>query len=140
MHEYFQNFWMTGKCVSGIGVCVQNLCKKTVDMSGPTLQHHISLNFLNYTTMYISIESWEPYLSETMFIIKICCVVVEILYNYSEIQKHVNSFFAYCKLPNSIELPNIFDSFVRILVFLTKFFHSIVWYCFKYSNNIIHIF
>ena len=57
MHEYFQNFWIAGKYVSRMGVDIQNLCTKTVDIGTPSLQPHISLNFLNYKMMFILFES-----------------------------------------------------------------------------------
>ena len=57
MYKYFQNFWMTGKYVSRIGVHIQNLCTKTVDISIPSLQPYISLNFLNYKMIFILFES-----------------------------------------------------------------------------------
>ena len=72
------------------------ICTKTVNMSDTYFRPCILLNFLFHRILYISLESWEPYLSDTKFIIKIRCVVVEILYNHSETWKHVNSFFAYC--------------------------------------------
>ena len=57
MHEYFQNFWIAGKYVSRMGVDIQNLCTKTVDMSDMHFGPHISLNFLFHRTLYISLES-----------------------------------------------------------------------------------
>ena len=57
MHEYFQNFWMTGKYVFRMGIHIQNLCTKTVDISTLSLQHYISLIFLNYKMTFISFES-----------------------------------------------------------------------------------
>ena len=57
MHEYFQNFWMTGKYVFRMGIHIQNLYTKTVNISTPSLQHHISLIFLNYKMMFIPFES-----------------------------------------------------------------------------------
>ena len=57
MHEYFQNFWMIRKYVSRMGIYIQNLYTKAVDISTLSLQPYISLIFLNYKMMFIPFES-----------------------------------------------------------------------------------